>query len=161
MSQLSTINGEYLFSLISDTGDGATFSWRARFIPDTSALLYLDLGKISPDKRDLIIKQAELAFKRRDHSIPIFEVLDPKTGERRQYADAGNYVQSAGRMFGSKSGITQLDGSGYFIDIRAVEKGAVFGMWRAFSFGVRVGRDGFIIPEPSGHFCGRRVDSAQ
>lgn len=154
VAELSTISGDYRFSLISDTGDGEVFSWRARFSADTTPLPNIDLNKLTPKQREGFIQQ-------RDHRFPWFEVLDPKTGERHKYADAGNYVESAGRSFRSKSGMMQFDGSGYVIDIQAVETGSLFGAWQAFSFGVRFGADGFAIPDPAGHFCAARVSSPQ
>jgi len=152
VSDLSMISGEYRFSFISDTGDGKVIDWRARFSPDTTELPRIDLNKLTPEQRQRFIDQ-------RDHRFPWFEVLDAKTGERRKFAEAGTYMESADRHFRSKSGLMQFDGSGYFIDIRTVGKDALFGTWQAFSFGVRFGVDGFVIPEPAGHFCASRVSA--
>lgn len=135
------ISGDYRFSFISDTGDGEAIDWRARFSADTTQM-------------------PQTFIEQRDHRFPWFEVLDTKTGERRKFAEAGTYMQSAGRRFRSKSGLMQFDGSGYFIDIRTVGKDALFGTWQAFSFGVRVGADGYVIPEPAGHFCASRVSNS-
>lgn len=153
-SDLSRISGEYRFSFISDTGDGQLIDWAARFSTDLTELPHFDLNKLTPGQRQKFIEQLE-------HRFPWFEVIDTRTGERRTSAEAGTYMESADRSFRSKSGLMQFDGDGYLIDIRAVAKDALFGTWHAFSFGVRVGADGYVVPEPSGHFCASRISAVR
>jgi len=146
---LGAIRGDYSFTLVSNVGDGKVIDWQARFIPDTIVRKAGNIKGLSP------AQQAEYLLRIKS-PLPVFEVIDPRTGVRDLGAEPGTYFESADRYFMNASRTGQFDGFGYTFDIRRVEGDALFGQWTHYSFGIAIDVKGQAIPEPAGHFCAVR-----
>lgn len=151
LKQLSEIRGDYAFEMISSVGGGPAVQWRMRFFPDTSAWARLE------PKEQWTKAQREKFESLRKFARPVFIVLNPKTGERWKSVEAGTYVKSGERYFSNADHTGQFDGFGYDFEIHAVTETEMFGSWEHYSFGVRIDSNGNALPEPSGHFCARRI----
>jgi hypothetical protein len=121
-----------------------------QFFPDTSAW-----ARVEPNEA---WTKAEREKFDRVHNLPlpVFIVLDPRTGKRRKSVEAGTYVSSAKKHFINADHMMQLDGFGFNFEIYGVSETGIFGSWEHYSFGVRVDSSGNPVPEPSGHFCAIR-----
>ena len=150
LQQLSEIRGDYEFEMISSVGGGPNVQWRMQFFPDTSAW-----ARVEPN--EAWTKAEREKFDRvRNLPLPVFIVLDPRTGKRRKSVEAGTYVSSAKNHFINADHMMQLDGFGFNFEIYGVSETGIFGSWEHYSFGVMVDSSGNPVPEPSGHFCAIR-----
>jgi hypothetical protein len=77
----------------------------------------------------------------------VFEIIDNKTGKVDDRASLDFWIKGAGVDIGRKSGLMQLDGFSYWLNILRVTPTGFFGSWEAGVFGFT----------EFGYFCARRV----
>ena len=86
--ELSTLSGDYDFTLVSSAVDNRILPFRLRFLPDT-------LMQRRP--REAVARNPQLSSQL--DVLPVFEVIDVRTGSRAPRWEPGTNLESAGAYF--------------------------------------------------------------
>jgi hypothetical protein len=102
-----------------------------------------------------------MKFLRDSTGAIVFEVLDPKSGERKASLEPGTHFGGGDIGFRNAAQLLQFDGFGYAFTVDRVQGDLLFGVWEHYSFGTAIDNKGRPIPEPAGHFCAVRGKVSQ